>query len=275
MRLLTDSDAYAIVVARMSARQEAKTSESLKGLPKAVADAPHPVMKRLGEIALRYGFSQESLAKALSDRYSVTINGANVSAHFASKNPQRQTIERYAQVLGLAQEHLHVIEHGKLSAAALQQWEREVFHAFAVSEHRWKAGTIKAVRKTFESNPEARERALTAASWSWGSFRRIPEFWHVPQELQAFAAALYPTLDLRGYVRQRSPGDGLLFSIYANLLQLYGDERKDKVLAFVDACAAILKVDGFDTRPMYEDFHAMLRGTQASLKGAQRKGKKQ
>jgi len=228
-------------------------------------------MKYLGEVALSQGLSQEGLAKALGERFSVRINGANVSAHFASENPRHETIERYAHVLGFTTEQLHVIERGALSPDRLRHWEREVLSEFALEKTDFRAGVIKAVKDALRRDSVARTRALTAAAWSWNSMRSVPGWATVPHTLQTFAAALFPCLDLREFVRKKSPGEGILFSIYADARSLYGEERKDKVLAFVDACAAILRLDGFDTRPMYDDLRDNLESVRIRSTTASRK----
>lgn len=208
-------------------------------------------MKRLGGLAIERGFSQEGLAKALNDRFGLSLNGANVYAHVTAKRPQRDTIKRYAQLLGLNAEQLHVVEHGMISADGERYWGGHIVSALAAHTGEFKPGVLDAVGRLLR-DPNIRARALTSVAMG-GHLPDRAKRWlprALPPELDILAEALYPHLDMRDYLRERSPGDETLFPIYHSVRSLYRDDTK--ALAFVDACAAILEIDGFDTDPMQE-----------------------
>ncbi len=210
----------------------------------------NPVMRYLGENALAQGFSQESLAKRYREhtRVSSKFNGANVRSHFMAKKPQRETVKRYAEILGLSEERLHIVEHGKLDAIRLRQWEQKLFRTLSVFQVDFKDGVAEAVRDAL-LEPVLRNTVLTKVAMAWGAEKA--GWSDVPVPLQVFADAIFPNVDLHRFVQRRTKGEATLFMIYAESMQnLYGNDAKAR--AFVDACAAILRLDGFDTRPMYD-----------------------
>lgn len=243
----------------MTTRVARESSESLKGLDRTVAEAKHATMKLLGERALALGFSQESLAKEMRERFPLrkSFNGANVRGHFEAEKPQRETIRRYGEILGLNPDQMQIILDGGLNAQRLRHWEGEVYRYLGVSRSDFKPGLVAAIKAVFK-DPAKRKKILTETALSRQDFQR--EFRSVPPTLHAFAAAIVPFLDLRTYLRGR--GAGSLFMIYSEALELYQDP--DKARAFVDACAAILRLDGIDTREMYDYLNDLLRSVQRS-----------
>lgn len=223
-------------------------------------------MKLLGEYALAQGHSQESLARELQRRFDLNVNGANVYSHITSSAPKPDTIERYAKIVGYHDDQAEILARGALSEARLKHWEELVLREFTVFKARWKSGAEAAVRKVLRHDPIARARALSAAAMHWNNHSlSIPAWATVETSVRAFAAELFPALDLREFVRQRRLGDGVLFSIYTEVAPLYDRDKaphvqqtadeyltNKKALAFVDACEAMLRLDGIDTRPMRE-----------------------
>jgi len=250
----------------MATRKADHLATSATGLRRAVEDATHPVMADLGKTALSRGYSQESLARELRDRFqlSAATNGANVHAHFTSPKPRRETIERYAQILGITDEQLYVIANGVLPPDREQHWEGEVLRALAIDQATFAPTVIAAVEDALRADPAVRSHALAAhvrSKWwhpiAWDlSDPRVRS--KLPSELYYFAQALLPRLDLRDFLRSPRPsGDGALEDAYMLARNLY--PSRAKALAFVDVCAAIFRLDGFDTDPMYEGLHALLR----------------
>jgi len=230
-------------------------------------------MKRLAALALECGFSQEGLAKGLNERFGLRLNGANVYGHITAQRPQGETIKRYAQLLGVNHEQLHIIEHGTLPADRERYWGGVVLSALTTHASDFKPGVVEAVRRALH-DPNIRVRVLTSVSMS-GHVPERPRRWlprAVEPMIDALAEALYPRLDMRDYLRERSPGDEALFPIYHSVRSLYRDDAK--ALAFVDACAAILRFDGFDTAPMQEYLREVLRGrgAETAAESRHRKG---
>jgi hypothetical protein len=250
----------------MTTRKDRSTSGIEKGLRRAVSEATHPTMKQLGEIALTRGFSQEGLADALRQRFKLRINGANVYAHFTAIRPQRETINRYVTILGVTPEQMQVVERGVLDADRVQRWEHEVFRLLSISKADFEPGVVTAVRKVLR-DPATRTKVLTDTAMTW--LRDTPGWSMIPSPLSAFAAALFPWLDLRDFIRKRVKGEATLFMIYTEALSLYDDATKAR--AFVDACAAILRIDGFDTRAMYERLRNTLHDIDTAVTVARRK----
>lgn len=215
-------------------------------------------MQWLGEIALHRGLSQEELARKLRERFKVKLNGANVYAHFVASRPQRETILRYANILDVTAEQLHVAEYGTLPAGREDYWESEVFRQFRFFKASLEPGTVEAIADALQVKPRIRSRALAAFvvaqsspppnSLEWDKLLRLP----LP--LVAFAEALYPQLDLRDFAHEYSVGESTLLLIYGNARALY-DGDGERALAFVKACAAILEFDGFDTQPMFRPLY--------------------
>jgi hypothetical protein len=229
---------------------------NVKGLRRAVDEATHATMKRLGQIALARGLSQEGLAKGLRERFNLSekTNGANVYAHFTSPNPRRETIERYARLLDLNDEQLYVIEHGAVPADRESAWEHELFRMLEIFKVEFEPGTASAIADALR-NPVTRERVFAAMAsprtgWPLTKWSSIPPFF------EPAAEALLPDLDMRVLVRKQTVHTNGLLAIYAVADDLY--QNHEKAHAFVDACAAIFRLDGFDTEPMYDvlrDWH--------------------
>lgn len=241
----------------MAARKSGRLAKSERGLERAVTEATHPTMKRLGERAIKLGFSQESLAKALRERFALRIIGANVKDHFTRKHPQPVTIERYAKVLGVSDDELQILRDGALKANRLRDYEHEVFRLLALFRTDFASSTEKAVKDAL-GDQTARTRVLTQTALDWNA--PPPQEWAaLPAQLSSFAAALCPYLDLRRYLRSHSKGEETLYMIYGVALNVYEDHAK--ALGFADACAAILRLDGFDTSSMYEYLRDVLQGS--------------
>jgi hypothetical protein len=220
-------------------------------------------MRRLAEIALAQGFSQESLAKRLRDDFGLKAIGKNVYDHFVAPHPHRKTIERYAKILNVSDETLRIIEGGTLTKQRLQSMEREVFRCLAIFRSDFQPSVVKAIKKALRE-PGTRARVLGETAMTWNA--PVGAEWStIPAGLGAFARALAPALDLRRFIRKYSKGESALFMIYSEALALYEDSGK--ALAFVDACAAILRLDGFDTQPMYDRFRDTLRGIHRASRG--------
>lgn len=224
--------------------------QSVKGLRRAVDEAKHPTMKRLGEIALDRRLSQEGLARGLRERFNLSenTNGANVYAHFTSPNPRRETIERYAQLLGINDEQLYVIEHGAVPPDRELVWEHELFRMLEVYKLEFEPGTRSAIADALR-NPATRRRAFAAMAgprtgWPLTKWSSIPAYF------EPVAEALLPELDMRAFIRKQSASTNALLTIYVVAGDLY--QSPEKAHAFVDVCAAILRLDGFDTQPMYD-----------------------
>jgi hypothetical protein len=195
----------------------------------------------------------------LNERFSLKLNGANVFAHFTAK-PQAQTIRRYAAVLEMTDDEVQVVERGVLDDDRLRHWEHKVFRLLrGYIPDEFKPGAVQAVKDAL-GDAAVRTQVLTATALSPHEVRY--EFSYglrrLPLELQPFAAAISPYLDLRDFLRERQDGEEALWTIYSEAARIYGNH--EKALAFVDACAAILKLDGFDTRPMYDRMRKIMRG---------------
>jgi len=183
----------------------------------------------------------------LNERFSLKLNGANVFGHFTAK-PQAQTIDRYAAVLEMTDDEMQVVERGVLGDERLRYWESEVFRLLrSYRLDNLKAGVLQAVKAVLE-DPPVRARVLSATAISRHEVNY--EMRQLPLELHPFATAVLPFLDLRYFLRDRKNGEDALWTIYAEALQLYGNDEQAR--AFVDACAAILRLDGFETGPMYD-----------------------
>ena len=228
-------------------------------------NAPSPIMRALAKVAIARGYRQESLAKAVAQRPGLSgIQAGNVSRHFRSRSPRRETLDDYAAVLGITGEQMYVIAHGVLPPDRRQHWEGEVLRVLAI-DHAFLAPTaLAAVEDALRADPELRSRALAAyvrEKWwypvAWDrSDPRVGS--KLPSGLYDFAQALLPRLDLRDFLRAPRPSrDGALEDAYMLARNLY--PSRAKALAFVDVCAAIFRLDGFDTDPMYEGLHALLR----------------
>jgi hypothetical protein len=220
-------------------------------------------MRRIGEIALAQGFSQERLAKHLGGFFGLQINGANVRAHFQSKHPRRETVEHYARCLGLTDDQLYVIEHGVVPPDREPVWEQKLFTMLRYFAADFEPGVAARVKDAL-LDPATRQRVFAEMAGPpsrrlWEQWVSVPQSASVPQLLQAAAVALFPELDLRAFVRKQSPHDNALVAIYAQARGLYQSDEKAR--AFVDVCAAILRLDGFDTRPMYRDALAARKET--------------
>lgn len=232
----------------MATRKANPTSDLAKGLHRAVDDAANPAMKRLGQRALELGFSQESLAKELRERFrlSAKTNGANVYAHLTSARPQRETIARYAEIVGFTGEQLYVLEHGAIPPGREWFWERELLRLFDLAEADFEPGVREAVTEALQ-NEGTRARVFASMALPPSMPRRILP--RIRGLLDIAADALIPDLDLRKFMRERTPGDTMFALIYPQALALY--KNPTKTLQFIDACAAILRLDGFDTHPMH------------------------
>lgn len=228
-----------------------------------MVEATDPRMQWLARIALTQGFSQESLAKRLCDEFGLAVNGKNVYEYLTARRPQRVTLERFAKVLG-AVEGLRKLEGGPLSEERLRLQEEKLFRLLDIFRAEFTRNVRDSVAKVLRV-PRVRSEVLTAEDLSQPFTElqaAVAGLSGIPGPLRGFATALAPYLDLQNYVRVRSKGDSALFVLYSEALDLYGNEAKAR--AFIDACAAVFRIDGYDTEPMYEFLHDSLAGTAAA-----------
>jgi hypothetical protein len=220
------------------------------GLLSAIKDPQcHPAMRRLGELAIRGGYTQEGLGKALREKFGLQgVNGTNVRAHFSSERPTHKTMARYAQILGLNDEQLYVIEHGEVPPDREPAWERELFRMLEAFKSNFVRGTAEKITDALR-DPATRRRvfaAMAAPRTGWP----LTKWVNLPGYFEPVAEALLPELDMREFVRKQTAWTNALLTMHAVAGDLYQNDEKAR--AFVDACAAIFRLDGIDTRPMYE-----------------------
>lgn len=245
----------------MSAKAVKQTSENPRGLERAVATAPHSTMKRLGEVALLRGFSQEELARRLNDSFGLHLNGANVYGHITARRPQVETVRRYAKILGLDGEYRLLLpsaalkkkRSGKQARAVPADidafWLRQLALTFQNDE--WEETASSAVTDCLRSLPPLRRRRILERI-VFDSYREAhgatPGLASIALRL-AFEKIAPPELKLQQHKRRRIPGEKSFVDLFNALGEILHDYPKefDAVLTFVKA---LYLSHGIDITPM-------------------------
>jgi hypothetical protein len=81
-----------------------------QGLWNHLETAKHPLLRELAGLALRKGLSQADLAVAYNKFGEGAITSANVTSHFRSPNPRKETLHRYQVILGMTALHRTCLE---------------------------------------------------------------------------------------------------------------------------------------------------------------------
>ena len=230
------------------------------GLAFLAENAPDARMRFLAGLAARGGITQKELGRRYAAHNETAWSSSSmVQTHFLAERPR--TVDSYAAVLGVPDEVLNLAAGKPMDSKAAHYWEREVLELLVGFQTDFQPNAVTAVKSALR-DPETRDRALHAYALSSKNWLRASAGWSsVPETFAAFAEALYPRLDLRDLVAKRSSENGALWMIYTEAEKLYGSEPKAKAL--IDVIEAILRLDGFETRPMREFLEAQTESIEA------------
>ena len=145
-------------------------------------------MRELARVAASRNLTQEHLARNYAELPGTAVNGGNVSRHFASKAPQRKTIEPYRKILYVSREHLRLINGSPLSTIEMRRWRA---HLISMLELRLKSKADReAVIATTDALPD-RDRGAALHG-------------RLPLGLNALWPYVAHAVDLTAGVRRRS-----------------------------------------------------------------------
>jgi hypothetical protein len=241
----------------MAARTAGRTSDKAdKGLQAAVSGCVWPqavLLRWLGDQALGLGLSQEELARRLNGVDGGKLNGANVAQHFAAKKPSAKIIWKYARALGYSDEYADLYVASSLTHEQVDKWVNDLRDQFETHQSWFNPDAFVRVMTKLRSSQAVmhaalRYHALGSLAGSY-AFPR-PGWMRLPAEFYWFGQTALPVVDIRDELLPREQGDGFLYDIYLNAMAFYGNERAAN--DFVDAVAAILKIQGYDVVTMRE-----------------------
>lgn len=211
------------------------------------------MLRWLGESALRAGLSQEELARRLNAIDGGRLTGANVAQHFAAKKPSVQIVRKYAKALGYNDEFIDLLLASSLSAAQVEKWLADIELHFEAHQSWFQHGACTRILESLKKNEVVMHAALRSHALaelaSWHQFPR-PGWMALPSELYWFGISALPCVDIRSELLPRAHGVDFLHDIYLSAMPFYGSESA--VAPFLDAVASILRIQGFDTKPMFE-----------------------
>lgn len=216
-------------------------------------EAPSLEMRELARVAASRNLSQEQLAREFANAADGrVINGGNVARHFASKTPQRQTVEIYRTILGVHREHLRLVDGAPLTELEMRSW-RAYFEGALGLRIPSKAARAAAL-DALDSLPDSdREKALHEFALAE---RRdqigAPDLGDggLSPALAAIARHLTPKVDLAAGVRRPDQRADFLVSLWSRCRSVNLSE------AHVDALLTIARSfaieDGLDATIMDE-----------------------
>ncbi|TAM76233.1 hypothetical protein EPN44_05820 [bacterium] len=228
-------------------------------------------MRELAAVAAARGLSLGSVAEAYGKRAKASVNGRNVAEHFRARRPQKATIQTYCSVLGVGDEHRRLVEGEGLTSAQVAVWSSEVRQHLAAMNAMFEGDVLQAVDEAWQKVGAVAARcsveAYALASYRLRSglvSRGTDSF---DPALDAFAAELMPTLNLRAMLRAERPDDDGLWGIWsAALVTLWTVEAADVVTS---VARELMRAKGLDVHSLDDRLERERRAFEQRLRTMQ------
>jgi hypothetical protein len=242
-----------------------------EALPSYAAEAPHAVMREIAQLALKHGFTQESLAKRWRESFPGRSRGAtksgvsagNIKRHFEAVIPQENTIRHYAELLAVKPEYLLLLHSHQFedptaakdarsdpAAASERYWLNMLRLEFESPDH-FEPDTADVVIAFLEALSEAKRRDyLEVFALAWYREEHFGQGFFSGRVARAAFEAVAPVeLKLADRRKKHVPGEKSfirLFDAVGEILHDYPSEF-DALIAFV---RALYLSHGVDVAPM-------------------------
>ena len=208
-------------------------------------------MRELARVAAARGLPQEQLAREFAKAFEGRkINGGNVTRHFASRVPQRDTIEVYRAILGMHRDHLRLVDPRPLSAEEMHSWRK---HLVSNLNLRLASAGVRKLaidaldrRLVVDRERALRDYALAEMRDSFGA-ADAGEFGLSPA-LTALRPHLLPDVDLATGVRRPDQRADFLASIWTRARSVKLSDAHVDALVMIARSFAI--EDGLDPSAM-------------------------
>lgn len=248
-----NSNVYAGLVAIVVAEQN-HSGHPLYGYAYAPKNEVSEVMREIALVALAQGYRQETLAKGLG-----RAQPASVMRHFHSAKPHQSTIDSYAKLLNISEQHLRLVQEMPLTAQDEREASKLIDTELHHAEHELREGTVTEAKEVIAklSVPRrvtlARQVLLENHRWDHGIMSgdvAKTESPLVSYVLRVIATILKPDFDLLSQLRQlKQPRETFLLDLY-NLLTIKHNLSVGDAEWFLASARIYLRVHEINTAPM-------------------------
>jgi hypothetical protein len=222
-------------------------------IERLVTEAKSPIMREVALMANRRHLTQASLAKLYATATKQSgVTGANVTRHFESEHPRRDTVDVYARLVGMERDHVAIMLGEELSDDSIQYWRQRL--RIDLSEHSdyFESGVQDAIQAVLNSPDqlakESVRKYILAECRGYAEVGSVdlPASWS--PGVRALAQALAPRVKVRGKTIKSVRDKGFLSMLWMNLQHnTFDDSDVDAILGIVKA---MLRGRGVDVAPM-------------------------